>query len=71
MSALTGASTRAALTVRVVSAEEHLAFVETRSSVSFLQTPAWGEVKSEWRRESLGWFEGETMVGSEGQSSQQ
>jgi len=64
VSALTGASTRAALTVRVVSAEEHLAFVETRSSVSFLQTPAWGEVKSEWRRESLGWFEGETMVGS-------
>jgi lipid II:glycine glycyltransferase (peptidoglycan interpeptide bridge formation enzyme) len=25
--------------------------------VSFLQTPAWGEVKSEWRRESIGWFD--------------
>ena len=25
-------------------------------SASFLQTPAWGAVKSEWRRESLGWF---------------
>ena len=53
-----------ALAVRVVTAEEHLAFVESRRSASFLQTPAWGAVKSEWRRESLGWFDGETMVGS-------
>jgi len=34
---------------------EHLAFIATRSSVSFLQTPAWGEVKKEWRAESVGW----------------
>ena len=34
---------------------EHLAFVEGRRSASFLQTPAWGAVKSEWRRESIGW----------------
>ena len=26
-------------------------------SVSFLQTPAWGEVKSEWKAESVGWFD--------------
>ena len=26
--------------------------------MSFLQTPAWGEVKSEWRHESIGWFDG-------------
>ena len=23
-----------------------------------LQTPAWGQVKSEWRSESVGWFSG-------------
>ncbi|MDX6324377.1 MAG: hypothetical protein QOK15_731, partial [Nocardioidaceae bacterium] len=28
--------------------------------MSFLQVPAWAEVKSEWRHESIGWFrEGE------------
>ncbi len=26
--------------------------------MSFLQTPAWGQVKSEWRSESVGWFNG-------------
>ncbi|MDP3966918.1 MAG: peptidoglycan bridge formation glycyltransferase FemA/FemB family protein [Nocardioides sp.] len=47
------------LAVSTISAEEHLAFLEQQAgdgrSVSFLQTPAWGEVKSEWRAESLGW----------------
>ncbi len=59
------------LAVRVVSAEEHLDFLRSRSSASFLQTPAWGAVKSEWRHESLGWFApaadggtGEQMVGA-------
>jgi len=32
--------------------------------VSFLQTPAWAAVKSEWRAESLGWFDDETLVGA-------
>ena len=41
--------------VRAISAEEHLAFVRTQRSASFLQTPAWAAVKSEWRHESLGW----------------
>lgn len=31
--------------------------------MSFLQTPAWARVKSEWRGESLGWFDGEQLVG--------
>ena len=44
------------LDVRVTSEAEHLAFVEAQRSASFLQTPAWGAVKGEWRRESLGWF---------------
>ncbi len=59
-----------ALTVRPVSEDEHLAHLRSRSSASFLQTPAWGRVKSDWRRESLGWFRpspdgsGEEMVGA-------
>ena len=53
-----------ALTVRPISAEEHLAFVDRQRSVSFLQTPAWGRVKTEWRSESLGWFRGDELVGA-------
>jgi len=62
-----------ALTVRAVTEDEHLAHLRSRPSVSFLQTPAWGQVKGEWRRESLGWFRpspdgsgaaGEEMVGA-------
>jgi vancomycin resistance protein VanK len=55
------------LTVRTVTPEQHLDFLRLRTAdggaASFLQTPAWGEVKSEWRRESLGWFEGQDLVG--------
>jgi lipid II:glycine glycyltransferase (peptidoglycan interpeptide bridge formation enzyme) len=46
-------------TVRTITAAEHLGFLRELAakggSASFLQTPAWGEVKSEWRRESVGW----------------
>ncbi|MFE6779642.1 lipid II:glycine glycyltransferase FemX [Streptomyces sp. NPDC057702] len=51
------------LTVARISAVEHLAFVRSRRSVSFLQTPAWARVKAEWRSESLGWFDGPRLVG--------
>ncbi len=48
-----------------MSAEEHRRFVAVRGRASFLQTPAWGEVKSDWRRESLGWYdEAGTLVGA-------
>ena len=47
-----------ALSVRTITADQHQAFNRTRSAVSFLQTPAWAQVKSEWRSESLGWFDG-------------
>lgn len=53
-----------ALSVRPISAEEHLAFIDRQPSVSFLQTPAWGRVKREWRSESLGWFDGGSLVGA-------
>ena len=42
------------VTVRALSTEEHLSFIRSRSEVSFLQTPAWARVKTEWRSESLG-----------------
>jgi lipid II:glycine glycyltransferase (peptidoglycan interpeptide bridge formation enzyme) len=51
------------LTVRDVTEEQHLDFLRGRRSASFLQTPAWGRVKSEWRRESLGFFRGDELVG--------
>jgi lipid II:glycine glycyltransferase (peptidoglycan interpeptide bridge formation enzyme) len=51
-------------TVRPISADEHRAFIAGRSSASFLQTPAWAAVKSEWRAESLGWYDGDRLVGA-------
>ena len=44
------------VTVRPISASAHLAVIAARGSASFLQTPAWGAVKSEWRSQSLGFF---------------
>ena len=53
------------LTVRTISPDEHLAWIASRPSVSFLQTPAWGRVKKEWRSLSLGWFDTSgTQVGA-------
>ncbi len=49
--------------MRDVTEEEHLDFLRGRGSASFLQTPAWGRVKSEWRRESLGFFRDGELVG--------
>jgi lipid II:glycine glycyltransferase (peptidoglycan interpeptide bridge formation enzyme) len=49
----------AALTVRAITPEQHLGYLREHTAAggcaSFLQTPAWGRVKSEWRRESIGW----------------
>ena len=43
------------LRVRTVSTEEHVSFLRSRRSASFLQTPAWARVKAEWTPESIGW----------------
>ncbi len=51
------------LVVRPITTDEHLALVTDRSG-SFLQTPAWGSVKSDWSHESLGWFDGADLVGA-------
>ena len=50
--------------VRPISPEQHLAFVRAQPWTSFLQTPAWAKVKSEWRSESLGWFADGDLVGA-------
>ncbi|MFJ9390656.1 lipid II:glycine glycyltransferase FemX [Nocardioides sp. NPDC101246] len=51
-------------TVRPISPAEHLDHVRSQRSVSFLQTPAWAEVKTEWRSESLGWYAGDRLAGT-------
>ena len=51
------------LSIRPIPEAEHLEFVRAQESVSFLQTPAWAEVKSEWKPESLGWFRDGILVG--------
>jgi len=51
------------LTVQTISADEHLAAIGKRPSVSFLQTPAWGVVKEGWLAESIAWFDGTEIVG--------
>src|SRR6478609_7413009 len=56
------------LRVRTLSREEHVAFIEERTgqkgadhtatqSVSFLQCPSWGDLKTDWRAESVGWID--------------
>ena len=55
------------ISVRPISTEQHLAVIRRLGAASFLQTPAWARVKSEWRGESLGWFDstvGEEPVGA-------
>jgi lipid II:glycine glycyltransferase (peptidoglycan interpeptide bridge formation enzyme) len=53
-----------ALTVRTITPAAHLEHLREQRSASFLQTPAWGEVKSEWRSESIGFFDHQDLVGS-------
>jgi lipid II:glycine glycyltransferase (peptidoglycan interpeptide bridge formation enzyme) len=59
---------RTPIRVTPISAEEHLAFLdarwrERRQSASFLQTPAWAQVKAEWRSECLGFTAAGVLVG--------
>jgi lipid II:glycine glycyltransferase (peptidoglycan interpeptide bridge formation enzyme) len=56
------------MSVRRISAEQHLAHIAARAAgsgmTSVLQVPAWGAVKSDWRHESIGWFDGSALVGT-------
>ncbi|MGH3496395.1 MAG: lipid II:glycine glycyltransferase FemX [Nocardioidaceae bacterium] len=47
-----------------ISAEQHLAYLRSLRSASFLQTPAWGLVKEEWEHESIGFHVGGELVGA-------
>ena len=51
------------LRLRAIDPAQHLELVAARSG-SFLQTPAWGRLKADWRAESLGWFRGDELVGA-------
>lgn len=54
------------MTLRIAQIDrgQHLAYVNSLGSASFLQTPAWAEVKSDWESESLGWFADDQLVGA-------
>ena len=52
------------LAVRTLTADEHLGFLQSQRSASFLQTPAWARVKSEWRAEGIGWERDGEIVGA-------
>lgn len=52
------------LSVGEISPGDHLEFIRGRRSVSFLQTPAWARVKSEWRAESIGFRRDGELVGA-------
>lgn len=45
------------LTLRTISREQHLAYIQSLPSASHMQVPAWADVKAEWRSENLGWFD--------------
>ena len=48
------------LSLRTISREQHLAYIQSLPSASHCQVPAWADVKNEWRSENLGWFEDAT-----------
>ena len=54
----------APLLVGPISEEQHREFLARQPWASFLQTPAWGPLKTEWRRESIGWRADGEVVGA-------
>ncbi|MFI6859119.1 lipid II:glycine glycyltransferase FemX [Streptomyces sp. NPDC050421] len=50
------------LRVEEITREQHLAFVAGRGSASHMQVPSWGDVKPDWRAESIGWLDGDGQV---------
>ncbi|MFD8691589.1 lipid II:glycine glycyltransferase FemX, partial [Streptomyces sp. NPDC059651] len=50
------------LRVEEITREQHLAFVAGRDAASHMQVPSWGEVKPDWRAESIGWFGGDGLI---------
>jgi lipid II:glycine glycyltransferase (peptidoglycan interpeptide bridge formation enzyme) len=52
------------LTVRPITAAEHLTHIRGVPGASYLQCPSWGVMPPRWTPESLGWFAGSTLVGA-------
>ncbi len=52
------------LEVRAITAAEHRAYVASRASVPLEQTPGWGRGFVAARTESVGWFDGDLIVGA-------
>ncbi len=50
--------------VQILSKQEHRAFLRGRPASSFLQWPSWGELKVDWRAESIGWIDRGKLVGA-------
>lgn len=53
-----------ALAVRTISAAEHRVYIATQPSVPLEQTPGWGRGFVAARTESVGWFDGDTLIGA-------
>ncbi|KOU32829.1 peptidoglycan bridge formation protein FemAB [Streptomyces sp. WM6372] len=53
------------LSLRTISREQHLGYLQSLPSASHCQVPAWADVKNEWRAENLGWFDqNDELVGA-------
>ncbi|MEV4191309.1 lipid II:glycine glycyltransferase FemX [Streptomyces toxytricini] len=53
------------LSLRTISREQHLGYLQSLPSASHCQVPAWADVKNEWRSENLGWFDqNDELVGA-------
>lgn len=50
------------LTIRTLTESEHSAFLAQHPTASFLQNPRWSQVKTDWRGESVGAFDGDELV---------
>ncbi len=52
------------LTVRVISAPEHRAYIAAHPRIPLHQTPGWARGFETYRTESIGWFEGDILIGA-------
>lgn len=50
------------LRIAEITEATHHEFLATAQHASFLQNPRWPNVKTDWRGQSLGWFDGDELV---------
>jgi lipid II:glycine glycyltransferase (peptidoglycan interpeptide bridge formation enzyme) len=51
------------LRVQAIHSGRHLTFLRQQAGASYLQCPSWGAMPPRWGPESVGWFEGDRLVG--------